>query len=92
MTIRPQRSSGALGTLLKGDDCEQQCGPLHQDSRLERSDMCELKGEVALVTGGSRGIGLGTALALARAGAAVCIWGRDKNKNAAALNALATVG
>jgi len=44
----------------------------------------ELKGKVALVTGGNGGIGLGMAAALAEAGADVCIWGRnaDKNKDA----------
>ncbi|MGH9137550.1 MAG: SDR family NAD(P)-dependent oxidoreductase [Acidimicrobiales bacterium] len=54
--------------------------------------MGELDGEVALVTGGNGGIGLGMAVGLARAGAAVCIWGRDKDKNAAALEQLTAAG
>ena len=44
----------------------------------------ELKGKVALVTGGNSGIGLGMADALAQAGADVCIWGTKEEKNARA--------
>jgi 2-deoxy-D-gluconate 3-dehydrogenase len=48
----------------------------------------DLKGRVALVTGGNGGIGLGMAQGLAQAGATVVIGGRDGKKNAAALDAL----
>ena len=52
----------------------------------------DLHGKVALVTGGNSGIGLGMAHGLAAAGAAVCIWGTSPDKNAAALQRLATAG
>ena len=44
----------------------------------------DLGGKVALVTGGNSGIGLGMAEARAQAGAAVCVWGTNDEKNAAA--------
>jgi len=48
----------------------------------------ELKGKVAIVTGGNGGIGLGMAEGLVAAGAKVAIVGRDAQKNAAALQKL----
>jgi 2-deoxy-D-gluconate 3-dehydrogenase len=50
----------------------------------------DLEGHVAVVTGGNGGIGLAIALGLAGAGAKVAIWGRNTEKNAAALAVLRT--
>jgi hypothetical protein len=52
----------------------------------------DLDGKTALITGGNSGIGLGMAEALAQAGAAVCIWGTNEAKNAAALGKLKAHG
>lgn len=52
----------------------------------------DLSGTVALVTGGNNGIGLGMAEGLAGAGASVMIWGRNEERNAAALERLAEYG
>ncbi len=51
-----------------------------------------LSGKTAIITGGNSGIGLGMAEALAQAGTAVCIWGTNENKNAAALHKLEAIG
>ena len=52
----------------------------------------DLTGQVALVTGGNSGIGLGFAQALAAAGADVAIWGTNAAKNAIAKEKLQDSG
>lgn len=48
----------------------------------------DLTGRIAAITGGNSGIGLGMAEALAQAGSAICIWGTNEAKNAAAIQKL----
>jgi len=48
------------------------------------TDLFNLTGTTALVTGGNNGIGLGMATALRDAGAEVAIWGRNTERNAEA--------
>jgi 2-deoxy-D-gluconate 3-dehydrogenase len=52
----------------------------------------DLKGRVALVTGGNGGIGLGMARGLAQAGAAVAVAGRNLKKSQAAATELSAMG
>jgi len=52
----------------------------------------DLTGRVAVVTGGSAGIGLGIAEGLGRAGAAVSIWARREDRLRAAAAALVAAG
>ena len=56
------------------------------------TDLFDLRGHVALVTGGNSGIGLGMADGLARCGADICIWGTNPDKNAAAHEQLVAHG
>jgi NAD(P)-dependent dehydrogenase (short-subunit alcohol dehydrogenase family) len=55
-------------------------------------DGFDLRGHVAVVTGGNSGIGRGIADGLARAGADVAIWGRTAERNAQAREELAAHG
>src|ERR1700691_5752473 len=52
----------------------------------------DLTGQVALITGGNSGIGLGMANALAAAGADVAIWGTNAAKNEAARDEIGKAG
>lgn len=56
------------------------------------TDLFDLTGHVALVTGGNSGIGLGMARGLAGAGARVVIWGTNAERNAAAVEQLRAFG
>ncbi|HYC01141.1 MAG TPA: SDR family oxidoreductase [Candidatus Limnocylindrales bacterium] len=51
-----------------------------------------LRGHVAVVTGGNGGIGLGMARGLAKAGASIAVWGRNLEKNARAVADLDALG
>jgi 2-deoxy-D-gluconate 3-dehydrogenase len=55
-------------------------------------NLFDLKGKVAVITGGNGGIGLGMARGIASCGAAIVIAGRDEQKAASALEALRDMG
>jgi 2-deoxy-D-gluconate 3-dehydrogenase len=57
-----------------------------------KSELFELKGKVAIVTGGNGGIGLGMARGLADAGADVAVVGRNEAKSTAAVTELKSRG
>jgi len=56
------------------------------------STLFDLSGHVAVVTGGSKGIGFGMARGLARAGADVALWSRGQEQNQASADELEKLG
>jgi len=58
----------------------------------EQHGLFDLRGHVALMTGGNGGLGLAMAKGLVRAGAAVAIWGRSEEKNQRAVAELRAMG
>jgi 2-deoxy-D-gluconate 3-dehydrogenase len=56
------------------------------------ANLFDLKGKVALVTGGNGGIGLGMAKGMAAAGASIVVAGRNKGKAEKAIKELQTLG
>ena len=59
---------------------------------MESSKLFDLKGKVAIVTGGNGGLGLGMALGLAGAGAKVAVAARDAEKTSQALEGIRALG
>jgi NAD(P)-dependent dehydrogenase (short-subunit alcohol dehydrogenase family) len=59
--------------------------------RFPTSGRVDLSGRTFVVTGGNGGIGLGMAEGIVQAGGSVSVWGRNENKNAAAIDSLARI-
>jgi NAD(P)-dependent dehydrogenase (short-subunit alcohol dehydrogenase family) len=56
------------------------------------TDLFDLTGKTALVTGGNHGIGLAMAEALAASGASVAVWGRNSERNELAVESIGALG
>ncbi|MBA4747380.1 MAG: SDR family oxidoreductase [Sphingopyxis sp.] len=59
---------------------------------MAKSQIFDLTNHVALITGGNGGLGLAMARGLVKAGASIAIWGRNADKNAAAVAELMAMG
>jgi NAD(P)-dependent dehydrogenase (short-subunit alcohol dehydrogenase family) len=91
---RPREKRGPSATVRQKENAvlvskNEQPATMTADRALGPFD---LTGEVAIVTGGNGGIGLGMARGLAQAGAAVVIAGRDEANNVKAVAELRDAG
>jgi 2-dehydro-3-deoxy-D-gluconate 5-dehydrogenase len=65
---------------------------MSNDNSTSKTNIFDLTGRVAIVTGGNGGLGLAMARGLARASAAIAIAARDENKGEAAIKELSSSG
>jgi 2-deoxy-D-gluconate 3-dehydrogenase len=59
---------------------------------MSHSELFDLSGQVAVVTGGNGGLGRGITIGLAKAGAAIAVLGRNETKNSHVLAELKAIG